>query len=268
MNDMTRVQNWGEAAQGLSEASLRALMAGDVPAIRIADFATKQECAAYCDGVRAMAARGKEAQTSRMTLLGANFSNYVGDTKQGYFDTVDESYAITSHLAEQAGFDPLERILALLQEIWPNQVGVAEEPGFGHYFAGGVKTRAASGHLHYDFTPHTAHGYVIAGITEQLGWNLYLEMPTGTGDTTTYHRAVPREGGAAGGGPARVMNLDANYVEGAESFTFNPKVGEVIVINTRNPHDIIVENVRPGEWRAQASSFIGRLPDDALIMWS
>ena len=30
--------------------------------------------------------------------------------------------------------------------------------------------------------PHTAEGYAIAGITDQLGWNLYLDMPGETGD--------------------------------------------------------------------------------------
>ncbi|MEO1016605.1 MAG: hypothetical protein AAFY56_02790, partial [Pseudomonadota bacterium] len=78
----------------------------------------------------------------------------------------------------------------------------------------------------------------------------------------------PREGGAKGSGAARVMNLDRSFVDSAESFTFHPQVGEVVIINTRNPHDIIVENVRDGEWRAQTSSFIGRLPDDTLILWS
>jgi hypothetical protein len=26
--------------------------------------------------------------------------------------------------------------------------------------------------------------------------------------------------------------------------------------------------VAPGEWRAQTSSFIGRLPDNRLVLWS
>ena len=79
---------------------------------------------------------------------------------------------------------------------------------------------------------------------------------------------MPRDGGAAGGGAARALNLERGYVEGAESFTFQPRIGEVVIINTRYPHDIIVENAAPDETRAQISSFIGRLPSDDLILWS
>ena len=46
------------------------------------------------------------------------------------------------------------------------------------------------------------------------------------------------------------------------------QIGEVVIINTRYPHDVLVGEVAPGEWRAQTSSFIGRLPDDRLVLWS
>ncbi len=272
MNEAIVTEPWSDAALGLNEKNLRALMSGEVPAIRIPDFASAEECKKFCDGIRGHAGDTREAETARMTLLGANFSNFTGATKEQYFETVDPSYAITAEITGAAGFDPLRRMIELLRSFWPAEVDIAKEPGFGRYFAGGIKTRASSGHLHYDFTPHSAEGYAIAKVVDQLGWNLYLEMPTGTGQTTTYRRPVPREGGAKGGpmhgGGGRVLNLDQDYVADAESFTFMPEVGDVIIINTRNPHDIIVENVREGEWRAQTSSFIGRLPHDELILWS
>lgn len=268
MNDDAGLSSWQEVANGLSEANLRALIDGEVPAIRMPGFATPEECRQFCGAIRAVAAAGKQAQTAQMTLLGANFSNYVGHDKEGYFESVGPSYALTAQVAEAAGFDPLARMMQQLRACWPAIVDVAEEPGYGRYFAGGIKTRVTSGHLHYDFTPHTARGFAIAGVIDQLGWNLYLDMPAGTGQTVTYRRPVPRDGGARGGGAARVLNLDETYVAGAESFTFMPEVGEVVIINTRNPHDIIVENVPEGEWRAQTSSFIGRLTDDRLILWS
>ena len=131
-----------------------------------------------------------------------------------------------------------------------------------------MKTRTSSGHLHYDFAPHSATGYAIAEIDDQLGWNLYLDMPEGTGETITWRRPVPRAGGAVGHGERRALDLDPAYVEGAESFTFRPEVGEVVIINTRHPHDIRVDHPTAGQWRAQTSSFIGHLANDDLIMWS
>jgi hypothetical protein len=259
---------WQTAAEGLDEASLRALLAGDIPAVRMAGFASAAECAAFCAAIRAGSAQARAAETSRMNLIGVNFSNYAGQSKEGYFEQVEPSYRAVGAIAARAGFDPLQRMIERLRAIWPAQVDVAREPGHGRYFAGGIKTRTSSGNLHYDFAPHTAPGFAIAGVVDQLGWNLYLDMPRSTGATTTWRHAVPREGGKAGSGAARALNLDRGYVEGAESFTFQPRIGEVVIINTRYPHDIAVENAAPGETRAQTSSFIGRLPNDDLILWS
>jgi hypothetical protein len=260
--------SWQRAAEGLDETSLRALLAGEIAAVRMEGFASAEECAAFCAAIRESAAVGRAAETARMTLIGVNFSNYAGQSKEGYFEQVGPSYEAVGAIAARAGLDPLQRMVGRLRAIWPAHVGVAAEPGHGRYFAGGIKTRTTSGNLHYDFAPHTAPGFAIAGILDQLGWNLYLDMPRSTGGTTTYRRAVPREGGKAGGGAARALNLDRGYVEGSQSFTFQPRIGEVVIINTRHPHDIVVENAAPDETRAQTSSFIGRLPNDDLILWS
>jgi len=259
---------WQRPAMRLDETSLRALIAGEIPAIRMADFASAAECTAFCAAIRRRADEAWAAVTSPMSLIGANFSNYQGDSKEGYFEQVEPSYRAVQAIAEEVGFDPLERMIGRLRAIWPANVGVAMEPGHGRYFAGGIKTRTSSGHLHYDFVPHTAAGFAIAEIVDQLGWNLYLDMPKSTGGTTTYRHPMPREGGAAGGGPARVLNLEPEIVQKAEAFSFQPRIGEVVIINTRYPHDIRVENAAPDEWRVQTSSFIGRLPNNDLVLWS
>jgi len=268
MQKPTIGSTWQQPAQGLSQRSLRALIAGEIPAILISSFASINECSAFCRAIRRYSDQAEDAQTARMSMIGANFSNYAGETKAGYFDLVGPSYEALRPILSEAGFNPLKRMIERLRGIWPADVEVASEPEFGRYFAGGIKTRTSSGHLHYDFAPHTSGGFVIADITDQLGWNLYLDMPETTGETTTYRREVPREGGKIGSGPVRALNLDHDFVEGAEFCIFQPKVGDVAIINTRYPHDITVDNIGLDEWRAQTSSFIGHLPDHRLILWS
>ena len=242
MGESKTVSTWQRPATGLDRQSLQDLMAGDIPAIVITGFASHQECSALCRAIRSHGDQAEDAKTSRMTLIGANFSNYAGETKAAYFDQVGPSWETLGSILAEAGFNPLQRMIERLIAIWPGDVEVASEPGHGRYFAGGIKTRSSSGHLHYDFAPHTAEGYAIAEIIDQLGWNLYLDMPEGTGETTTYRRPVARDGGKAGSGPARALNLDHDFVEGAEAFTFRPSVGDVAIINTRYPHTITVEN--------------------------
>jgi hypothetical protein len=268
MDETASRPTWQHPAHGLSRKNLQSLIAGEVPIVLMGGFATVDECAAFFGAILRHADQAKDAETARMTLIGVNFSNYGGENKAGYFDLVDPSYEALRPILAEAGFDPLARMVEQLRAIWSAEVDVADESGFGRYFAGGIKMRTSSGHLHYDFAPHTADGFVIAGINDQLGWNLYLDMPESTGETTVYRRPVPREGGKVGTGSARALNLEQAYVDGAEAFTFEPRVGDVAIINTRYPHKIAVDNAGPDEWRAQTSSFIGRLPDDRLILWS
>ncbi|MHA1563761.1 MAG: hypothetical protein ACTSX7_00490 [Alphaproteobacteria bacterium] len=259
---------WQSPSTQLNQASLGALLAGEIPAIRLADFATADECSRLCGAIADAADLVTAAQTSPMNLIGCNFSNHAGLTKADYFAQVAPSYRDVGALLSAAGFEPLDRMLAHLRDIWPERVSIAAEPGFERYFAGGIKTRTSGSRLHYDFTPHTASDYVIGSIRDQLGWNLYLDLPQHTGHTIAYNRAVPRHGAALGSGPARGLGIDPGWVEGAESFTFRPAVGEVVIINTRYPHEVIVEGLAAGEWRVQISSFIGRLANDELILWS
>ena len=175
---------WQRAADGLDETSLRALLAGEIAAVRMDGFASAKECAAFCAAIREGSAVGSAAETSRMTLIGVNFSNYAGQTKEGYFEQVEPSYEAVGAIAARAGFDPLLRMMERLRAIWPAHVGVAAE----RYFAGGIKTRTTSGNLHYDFAPHTAPGFAIAGIEDQLGWNLYLDMPREGGQQSKLRR--------------------------------------------------------------------------------
>ncbi len=259
---------WQPPAHRLAEPALRALIAVEIPAIRLPNFATVDECRRLCRAIRDAADSGEAAITSPMRLIGCNFSNHGAGSKEDYFGLVEASYSKVGSLISAAGFDPLARMASRLRTIWTARVSTAEEPGFGRYFAGGIKTRTEGSWLHYDFTPHTAAGCAIGGIVDQLGWNLYLDLPANTGHTTTYNRPVPREGGRIGSGNALSLGLDRGWIDGAESFTFRPQIGEVVIINTRCPHEITMEHLAPGEWRVQISSFIGRLPDDELILWS
>ena len=82
---------WRPPATALSVGSLRALMAGEIPAIRLPGFATADECCRFCDAIRGAADLGRPAVTTPMTLIGSNFANHVG-TRSEYFQTVDPSY--------------------------------------------------------------------------------------------------------------------------------------------------------------------------------
>ncbi|MFT5394341.1 MAG: hypothetical protein ACI8PT_004552 [Gammaproteobacteria bacterium] len=261
---------WKAPVDGLTNAALDALVSGDIPAIHIPCFASSTECDQFVTALNSSA--GREADTSPMRLVGSNFSNHHGRDKDAYFQTVSASKANLSALTA-ASFDPVERLISQLQRIWDGSVTIANEGSpYGEYFAGCVKTRVAGSALHYDFVPDMVSNYSIAEISAQLSWNLYLEMPTQTGETTLFNRRVDpandrerREPGAK----ARWENLvKSSTVEGVAQYNFRAQVGELVLFNTRCPHTVTVSSIASHERRTQIGGFAGLTPRRDFILWS
>lgn len=264
---MSNRRRWGEAGSELSPEVLRSLMAGEIPAIHLADFATTAECGRFCAALRETEVEVRAASTSPMAIVGGNLSNFRGESKTAYFAGVEPAYRDTDKLFE-ASFDPLQRMIDRLAAAWPARVRVAAEPEpHGRYFAGGVKSRVEGSALHFDYVPYLLGGYAICDITDQFSWNLYLEVPSDTGHTTVYD-AMVRTRPADRFGVQWNNKLPSESVAGAASYTFMPRVGEAVLFNTRCPHTITVESIAAGERRTQIGSFIGRMPDDELVLWS
>jgi hypothetical protein len=168
--------SWAEPSATLDQESIRALLAGEVPAIHLAGFASAGECQRLARAVREHSTSGRAAMTSPMTILGANLSNFRGAGKAEYFADAERAYRDVEPLIA-ASFDPLGRIIDRLREAWPAPVGVArEDEPDARYYACGIKSRVDGSALHYDFVPHLLDGYAISRIADQFSWNLYLEV--------------------------------------------------------------------------------------------
>lgn len=261
------MSSWTQPARALDADALRGLISGALPAVHIANFASAEECAGACRAIRDPRTRRRAATTTQMDLIGSNFSNHAGARKSDYFDTVPGAFADQQAVFGNA-FDVMGRVLGALRNAWPGSVDYAEEPTpYGRYFAGGVKTRVRPSRLHFDYVPHFAPDYAIGAVVDQLAWNLYLDMPSGTGETTLYRAPVSREQSPADTEDGYTA-LPERHVAGAERYVFRPGVGELVLFNTRHPHRVALSEPGPGESRIQVGSFIGRLADDRLVLWS
>ena len=114
---MARAARWAEPADVLDRESLRRLMAGEIPAIHLAGFASAEECERFRRAVHSGAVPGRAAATSPMTVFGGNLSNFRGAGRDEYFAGVEQSYRDVEHLYASS-FDPLERIVARLDQAW------------------------------------------------------------------------------------------------------------------------------------------------------
>ena len=108
--------------------------------------------------------------------------------------------------------------------------------------------------------------YAIAQINGQLGWNLFVESP-GEGGVTTIHNKPWNVQPEEGKDPPMSYGLDDSHVEGSEAISYAPATGDVVLFNSRNPHEVSAGTPGGGD-RLQIGSFVGRLPGGDMVLWS
>ena len=67
--------------------------------------------------------------------------------------------------------------------------------------------------------------------------------------------------------PPKSYGLVREHMHDIESFTYRARVGDVVIFNSRNPHEVS-PGAPAGEGRLQVGSFVGRMPNDALVLFA
>lgn len=271
------VSSWNSTEpSSLSADSLQDLFENRIPAIRIPQFATAAECRAFADAVRACdyhvvqgatdhSAPSFEAQ--KIAYIGLTQYEYKYRTMEDYLDAADAARAEVAPVFAQT-FDPVERLMTLLRDQVSAGVQIAADPNGRPYSATIIRSANEGLALHADFAPYQAPQLTVSDCTAQLAWNFYAEVPDGPGGHTTVHNRPWAWTRASEGEIAENYPLARAEVAGAESFTFRPCEGEVIIFNSRNPHEVIPVAEPGGKDRIALATFIGRKPDGDLRLWS
>lgn len=253
------------AEHSLATDTLQALLNNEIPAIRIKNFASPEECRAFTDAAK----RGNIKYYNvarRIGYIGMAQYEYRWDKpRQDYFDAVKiankDLEAVTS-----ASFDPVQRLIDILTAVYPHRVGCALEPDNSEYFAGIIRLASEGVDLHADYAPFNTLDYAIREIDTQLAWNFFSEQPL-SGGITTVHNA-PWTPELVPGVIPQSYGLSHDIVANAPSFRYAPTAGDVVIFNSRNPHEIEAGVAAPGHERISIGSFIGRMPDRTLGMWA
>jgi len=255
---------WADAAEHrLDTRSLGLLLDNRIAAIRIPGFATAQECRGFAQAARA--GRMKYYSVGgRIGYIGLAQYEYRWNRPKGdYFADVPAAQADLRAVLD-ASFDAVGRLVGLLQSVWPHPVGLAREPE-GEYFAGIVRSTCDPIDLHVDWAPLNSPAYDIARIDGQLGWNFFAEELESGGHTTVHN--APWSPQVAPGEIPRSYALDRAIVEGAPRLVYRPTAGDVVLFNSRNPHEVAGGVAGQGS-RISVGSFVGRMPDGRLVLWS
>ncbi|MBM3492075.1 MAG: hypothetical protein FJX68_16865 [Alphaproteobacteria bacterium] len=258
----------------LTPASLAALYANRLPAIRVSGFASPQECRAFAAAVgrhemKVVVGERKAA----VEAFAAQKIGHLGLTQAEYKLRGVDAYLTASQAAQAQvadvcahSFDPLARLIDRLQANVPGRVGIASEVDGRPYFCGIIRDSSNGLMLHADFAPYQAPQYAISRIEAQIVCNFYVETPAEAGLTTLYD-APWQWRPSAPGEVAENYPLPEAMVADAPAFSFRPRAGEAWFFNTRNPHRV-APSAADGQSRLAIACFIGRMPSGDLVLWS
>ena len=256
---------WASAAEhALDPDTLCQLLDNRIGAIRIGGFATPAECRAFAQAAR----QGRVKHYSVGRKIGyigmAQYEYRWNRPKSDFFADVPAAWADLQAVFD-ASFNPLQRLIDRLQAVWPQPVAVAHEP-MGDYFAGIVRFAGEGVDLHADWAPLNAPGYDVGRIDGQLGWNFFAEELASGGETTVHN--APWDPPVTPGEIPQSYGLDRAIVAGAPRLRYRPTAGDVVLFNARNPHEVAGGTAVGDGSRISIGSFIGRMPDGRLVLWS
>lgn len=249
----------------LTQENLRLLLDNRIATIRIPGFASPEECESFTAAARAGNIQYYSV-AKRIGYIGlAQYEYRWGRPKEEFFAAVPQAQSDLQDVLSRSAFDPLQRLIDRLQAVWPHPVQLAREQ-LGAYYAGIIRFAGEGVDLHVDWAPVNAPHYAIGRIDGQLGWNFFAEE-LATGGETTIHNA-PWDPPLQDGEIPKSYGLDRALVEGAPQARYRATAGDVVIFNTRNPHEIAGGMPKPGGSRISIGSFVGRMPDGALVLWS
>lgn len=249
-------------ADALTEDLLEALFANEIGGVRLQGFVSPQACSAVSEAVISNGFDYYETLDPPLGRIGIAQYDFR-DKKAEYFRQAAIAHETRKRIFADAG-DPIPQVIDALTPAWRGKVGLAAEDAYGDYFAGIVRITVGGIKVHCDWAQHDAVGWHVGTVESQLVWNLYYSLTEVGGETTVYQRPSTPDIEDYAEGAFGFYRPDA--VENSPSYEVSPVRGEVILFNSRNAH-----SVKPatGEGvRISASSFVGRMPDGSLVLWS
>jgi len=259
------MQGWQvETEADLTADNLARLFANEISTIRISGFASAEECRAVARAMRE-AKFADYGHNRPVQFIGMTQFNYRFRPKAEYFAAVPAAYAAQNAVFERS-FNAVERMMGHLRRVHRGPVAIAVEPDGQRYFAGILRRTVEGGSLHADYAPYTAPGYEVGRLEAQITWNLYVEALDSGGETSLFDRrwSPARKGDEV----LDNYGLDMDLVDGARCQRFRPTVGDAVLFNTLNLHRVGGGPKDSQGIRLQVGSFIGRMPEGNLVLWS
>lgn len=253
----------------LSASAARSVLTGEAAVLRIPGFISPEACARLASIVDGSDLTGAYSNAPEIWRMGrAYFERERGANAEAVldYDTNAVNWMTIMRDAAAPVQLPIDRLRVTLDEVWPAGANVATIEGKRAFcglmriFKPGAFAEPHQDNLSWDVSP----GHPDGALAYQAAANIYLTMPDTGGELTIWSLSLDYEAyerhRRAGSYGLR------DEVLTCEPVTIRPKVGELIIFNSR-----LVHAVSPGQGgdRITASCFIGsRGNHSPLILWS
>lgn len=250
----------------LTEENMNLLLDFKIPGVIVRQFLSSDLC-------RTVAERLIELNFDTYSHLNEIPVNHIGlchnqwahEQKNLYFSKKQQAQQVIDTIYEDLRIDPVKKITEVLSQQTCRQVDIFDEPGFGRYFAGAFRSFRGHGKLHVDHAPsHIQQPWAVTEIKRQMTWNLYYTRLNSGGELVIYDTIHTPQN--------EPMKVPGEYyfpyevLERPDCISLVPEVGDLIIFNTQNFHEILGNN--GGGHRISQTSFIGLKQDDSLGLWS
>ena len=244
-------------------AILDKLFSGQIAGICVPGFLTRKECENLSQRAEELEFKDYLNVTPRIGRVGITVFEYDTIGKPAYFGAVQPANHRIAQLTNGI-CNPLERIIDWFKTMSPRaQVDVAHEQGFGSYFAGLFRRIEEGTPVHVDFAPAEHPNWGVAQVTSQLAFNIYIKCPdTEPGLVRIWKKQWESQDEAQkmSGSYGYLPNIIENF----PSAEIVPQLGMLMVINTRNFHQV---SPAAGT-RIAISAAVGQMPNGNVVLWS
>jgi hypothetical protein len=250
----------GRGAHQLTPHTLQQLLDNSIPYIRWS-LVSEAACHALADRLTDLAFGEYRDVEPKIDRIGCTVFEYDAVGAEDYFAASKAAVVLRDRLFAQT-FDPLRMVLRELSKRTGRRVSIAQDGSGQSYYAGLIRRIELGTELHIDYAPAEQRGWTVCDVRNQLTWNLYVKVGRrGSGRTTVYRRQWQPNDELLRDGS---YGFNCSVVTGSDYVTFQPRVGEIVLFNTRNYH---IVDPSLGE-RMTVGSAIGETRTGGLVLWS
>ncbi len=211
-----------------------------IPYIQIDDFLTPAESAKLCEVI---ASKGLGQYQYNFDLSDAPVAHhlfethylYENKTPEEYFPVAEKSIQEYAAFCQQAGFDPVKKMMAFFENQIQKPVHIATqmEKQYTYVMIRELKNSAL---LHADFAQFVPSYWSISNMIAQYAWNIYLTDPGEGGECIVYNKPWEKEDDQYL--IKDTYGYDPIIVKDKEFAEISIKANSLVFFNSRNFHKV------------------------------